>query len=464
MYDLRSVNGKNYVTSIKNQFRDGGCRSFATLAALESHIKLKTGEDFDFSENNFEVRHGFTFYDNRGKLKTREGRNRNSDLPYLINGLGPILEKDDPYTPMRDKNGNPKEYLTREQVDNLKVVTDKKPVKQVMGMEFLKTLKVEDIKKNPEVLKQIKDAIKGNGAVVSNIYMAHDDNSTFPYTNAKYYNPEKFAYYADGQDGKYQKVGNHAVAIVGWDDNYSRDNFVTKPKNNGAWIVKDAQTEEFGDNGFFYVSYESVSMGEDPYVFTDVRDGGVYDGIYQHDEVPFSGYLRWNHLSDSEEYKTVLFNKYITTANQELDEVGFYTTKPKAEYEVYFIPDFDKFNREAQDFDESEEEEFYDSIQKYKISSGIQEKAGYHTIKIDKKDLTKNQKFALGIWTKNPDKEDTKHDYDMVIEKKEPRGLGEKASINAGETYAFTFAGFVDINARTPKIGNAVIKGYYKNK
>lgn len=410
-----------------------------------------------------ELRHGFTFYNLKGKLKIREGRNRNSDLPYLINGLGPILEKDAPYTPMQDKNGNPKEYLTRTQVDNLKPVKDKKAIVQVMGMEFLKTLNSKEVAEHPELLEQIKKAIQKNGAVVSNIYMSHDGNSTFPYTNSKYYNEEKFAYYADGNDGKYEKIGNHAVAIVGWDDNFSRDNFVTKPKNNGAWIVKDAQTDKFGDKGYFYVSYESVSMGEDPYVFTDVRKSS-YDGIYQHDSVPFSGYLRWNHLSDSEDYKTVLFNKYTATENQQLTEIGFYTTKPNAEYEVYLIPNFTEFNNDASSFDSDEEEEFYNYIQKYKVASGTQEKAGYHTIKLNNIDLNKKQKFALGIWTKNSEKEDANHEYDIVIEKKEPRGLGESTEVGKDETYAFTFDGFVDINARNPKIGNAVIKGYYKNK
>ena len=91
-YDLREVNA---VSKIKNQFRDGGCRSFAALGALESHIKLKTGVELDLSENNFENRQGFYF----GTNNVRQGRNRNSDIPYLVN-YGPILEEDDPYIPM----------------------------------------------------------------------------------------------------------------------------------------------------------------------------------------------------------------------------------------------------------------------------------------------------------------------------------------------------------------------------
>ena len=32
--------------------------------------------------------------------------------------------------------------------------------------------------------------------------------------------------------------GDHAVTIIGWDDNYSKDNFVyEKPQNDGAWLI-----------------------------------------------------------------------------------------------------------------------------------------------------------------------------------------------------------------------------------
>lgn len=33
---------------------------------------------------------------------------------------------------------------------------------------------------------------------------------------------------------------DHAVTIIGWDDNYSKDNFnaKNKPENDGAWIIK----------------------------------------------------------------------------------------------------------------------------------------------------------------------------------------------------------------------------------
>lgn len=463
IYDLRNVDGKSFVTPVKNQYKDGACRSFASIAALESSILKNEGVTLDLSENNMETRHGFYF---QGK-KRREGRSRESDIPYLINGTGPILETEDPYIPMRDKNGLPAEYLTQEQVEAASVVTNKNRVRLVMGFQFLKTIDVKALTfEEDENLVQVKKAIMEYGAVVCNIYMAHDGNETFPYTNSKYYNMKNYTYYADGYDDKYEGKPNHAVSIVGWDDNFKKDRFTTQPPIDGAWIVKDAQGETFGDLGYFYVSFASVSMGDEPYVFTDIRKADEYAGIFQHDEVAFSSFISWNKYSDDNKHNSVLFNVFTSeNNNKSLCEVGFYTTKPNAECKVYLIKDFENFKRKADDcadeydFDELLTDENFCTV----VFDGIEETAGYHTKKLSEEfSLSEGKKFALGIWTKNNNAEDPEHKWDIVVEKKEELGLGRYAKANVGETFVFGFGMFTDEICKTEKI-NACIKGYYKN-
>ena len=471
-YDLREVNA---VSKIKNQFRDGGCRSFAALGALESHIKLKTGVELDLSENNFENRQGFYF----GTNNVRQGRNRNSDIPYLVN-YGPILEEDDPYIPMKGEDGEGN-YLTQEQVNAAaKNPVIKDGVKQIMGFDFLKTVDTTKvISAEDDELLQIKEAIAKNGGVVADMYMAHDGNKTFPYTDVKYYNPETKAYYFDGKDSdrtsKYKTVeadgvkygANHAITIVGWDDDFSKDNFTTKPEIDGAWIVRDAQSEAFGDKGYFYVSFQSVSMGENPYVFTEVIEPQY--SIYQHDELAFTGYREGINFATDE--KDVLFNRYKAVSDSKIDKVGFYTTKKNAEYEVYFIPDFAELEEKAEEIGEDEAKAFYTMIQDYKVLSGTAETAGYHTLdipaEVDAK-IKKGTHFAVGIWTKNSDKEDSKHKYDMVIEEKNIMGQGKNAKVGKEETYIYDKDfGLMDLNQYSTASGpaypvNACVKAYYK--
>ena len=471
-YDLREVKA---VSKIKNQFRDGGCRSFAALGALESHIKLKTGIELDLSENNFENRQGFYF----GTNNVRQGRNRNSDIPYLVNH-GPILEEDDPYIPMKGEGGEGN-YLTQEQVNAAaKNPVIKDGVKQIMGFDFLKTVDTTKvISAEDDELLQIKEAIAKNGGVVADMYMAHDGNKTFPYTDVKYYNPETKAYYFDGKDSdrtsKYKTVeadgvkygANHAITIVGWDDDFSKDNFTTKPEIDGAWIVRDAQSEAFGDKGYFYVSFQSVSMGENPYVFTEVIEPQY--GIYQHDDFALTGYRRGINFDTDE--KDVLFNRYKAESDSKIEKIGFYTTKKNAEYEVYLIPDFNRFASDAKDLGEDEAEEFYKMVQQYKVLSGIADNAGYHTLDIPADEaisLTKGKDFAVGIWTRNSDAEDPNHKYDMVIEEKNIMGQGKNAKVDKKETYIYDKDfGFMDLNKYATESGpaypvNACVKAYYK--
>lgn len=50
------------------------------------------------------------------------------------------------------------------------------------------------------------------------------------------YNPETNAWY--GEEG----IIDHAVLLVGWDDNYPKENFLegNRPEQDGAWLIRNS--------------------------------------------------------------------------------------------------------------------------------------------------------------------------------------------------------------------------------
>ena len=101
------------------------------------------------------------------------------------------------------------------------------------------------------------------------------------------------AYYDDEHNAFYNYVNsntNHAVNIVGWDDNFPKEYFGAgsqKPDNNGAWLVRNSWTngDVAADNelldysGYFWMSYEDSSLSEAAYVF-EVDSADNYDNNY----------------------------------------------------------------------------------------------------------------------------------------------------------------------------------------
>lgn len=98
--------------------------------------------------------------------------------------------------------------------------------------------------------EQIKSAIMENGAMsVAFYYEPKFDQQSLD---------KDIAYYQEKYTGKSAiEQANHCVAIIGWDDNYPRENFGSyKPSSNGAWLIANSYGDDFGKEGYFWMSYE----------------------------------------------------------------------------------------------------------------------------------------------------------------------------------------------------------------
>ncbi len=98
---------------------------------------------------------------------------------------------------------------------------------------------------NPEL---IKECIVNNGIVGVSIFA---DNS--------FYNSAYNSFYC----GTITST-NHAVALVGWDDDFPKSNFRNTPEGNGAWLVRNSwnypNTDMMSYYEYFWISYYDTSL------------------------------------------------------------------------------------------------------------------------------------------------------------------------------------------------------------
>ena len=356
-YDLRDE-GK--VTSVKDQGPNGSCWAFATYGSAES--VLLPDERMDFSEKHMRNTHGFDW-------GPSEGGTRTVSSAYLARRSGPVLEKDDPYDIF---NGNSPEDL---------------PVaKELTRAYFLPDKR--DATDN-DVLKRM---IMENGGIYSAV-MGGDD----------YLNKKTMAHYYNGG-----QAPNHAITIVGWDDDYSRKNFKTTPQGDGAWICKNSWGTNWGtQGGYYYVSYYDKNIGtqNSQYILKDLNPN---EKIWQYDKLGMTSQVG---LGEESYYANVFGPVKEDTY---LTNVGLWTSANNAEYEVFINTNIEN-NGGLTD--------------KTSIKTGKMEFAGYEKVKVEDTFIPKGSKFAVIVRMKTPG-----YKYPIPIERP-IKGFSSKVTANPGQSF-----------------------------
>ena len=330
-YDLRT---KNKLTAVRNQGGANSCWAFATYGSLESN--LKTAETNDFSENNLKNRSGFDWAPDGGG-------NEYMSIAYLSRWEGPVSEKDDPYND--DSTTSPKESAQKHVQEALMFGADNN-------------------------YTDLKQALMKNGAVFTAMYYQDD-----------YYDSKNATYYYPGSE-----AANHAVVIVGWDDNFDKNKFSNAsssvPPINGAFIVRNSWGSDWGDKGYFYVSYYDTIIGSENVVFNNAEPISNYTSVYQYDTLG-----QTNAVFFPSNPETAWFaNVFTANSNDALSAVSFYTNGPDSKYEVWLY-----------DYGQG-------TLSKNKrLTSGTIEYAGYHTVQIvNSIALTSGSKFAVAVKLTTP--------------------------------------------------------------
>lgn len=420
-FSLKDIISEN--VKIRNQQQTNSCWAFASLSSLETNLAMQDYKKgnitkiYDFSERHLEYATSKYFANN---VENKKGYNRTAgdggNFPmaqsYLTNGTGAITEDEMPF----ENNEN---TIDISEIQNKNVVTE------VDDIEVFEPYSGKSDSEKQKIMNQIKEHIQNYGAVFTQIHGASSSMSDY-----SCYNNETGAKYCSNENSH---PTDHAVSIIGWDDNYSIDNFAkdSRPSSNGAWIVRNSwgdkeeytlsdlkkeifekykdtctskgwnSSEEipneviiqigykidgenayyiYGDNGYIYVSYEdaNVSSGKN-FGISKSSNKVNYDKIYQYDELYAANDMYVNNM---EILLGNIFNR-DTTNTEYLTSISI--NAPETYWgKVYVNPNGSSMAK--------------DDLQLVELENGVSDyiiDQGYHTINFKKPIALTGNSFAV---------------------------------------------------------------------
>ncbi|WP_407412997.1 C1 family peptidase [Methanobrevibacter sp.] len=311
-FDLRDW---GWATPVRDQGRMGSCWAFGATGAIESAILRYLGIEMDVSENN--MQDSALQYSPYGQIGLMEGGFGINGVLYALSWFGVFSS----------------EYDTYDQLGKISPIIASEDSVHFQDVIFIPPLN------SSSDIDQLKRVILKYGAVD----ITYCAEQMPPYLNLN----------TSAQYCNESLASDHCVVLIGWDDNYSADNFLITPPDDGAWIVKNSWGEDAGDEGYYYISYYDKTFAATEISFAYLLENTVeYNKNYQYDIGGTLGYyFNYN------EY----LNNFTAVEDDLLAAVGTYFNDSNVEYTVKI---------------------YVNGVLKH-IQSGLSPFGGFHTIKLD---------------------------------------------------------------------------------
>ena len=269
-YDPRD---NDWLTDVDSQGSLPLCWMYSATSAVEQYVAKNYGSKFNLSEVHGAVALSYHINKNNAALGyLKNYPSVSGTIPkavqYLTNWNSPLFNSENYMWNSIVSSDDFPDSILKDNYDNFNILEN--------NFSTAKSLfNITDIKYITNNMSSIKYSIEKYGAVINDIYM----NSNYMCIT-----DEGDVNYFSNSSGP-----NHIINIVGWDDNYSKDNFKgrLKPENNGAWLVKNSWgTGETYKDGYIWVSYEEPSLYfylNNPSVIAGVQKSTDKEYMLSHD-------------------------------------------------------------------------------------------------------------------------------------------------------------------------------------